>query len=67
MRMSPRPAQPLPPAVAHALLELQARAAETQAALRAAVRDALTRGSVRQVAATLGISPTTVQAWSRDG
>lgn len=60
-----RPSDRPSPEVLDALIRAQAKAEAAQAELRAAVRAALERGSVRQVAAALGISPTTVQAWSK--
>jgi len=64
--MSPRPRDELPPDVIEALRAVQAKAEASRLELRAAVRAALAVGSVRQVAAALGISPTTVQAWAKD-
>lgn len=68
-RVSPRRPDALPPDVAARL----ARAATSRsnahqtadAKLKAAVIAALAHGSVRQVAAAAGLSPTTVHAWSK--
>jgi DNA-binding transcriptional regulator YiaG len=64
-RVSPRKPDQLPAATADELRAAKAHAEAAHAELKAAVRAALKVGSVRQVAATLGISPTTVQAWAR--
>lgn len=65
MGVSPRRPDELPADVIAALRTAQARADASRNELRAAVRVALRVGSVRQVAAALGISPTTVQAWAK--
>jgi hypothetical protein len=64
-RVSPRKPNQLTDKTAARLGVAKARADAAQAELKAVVREALTEGSVRQVAAVLGISPTTVQAWSK--
>lgn len=66
----PRPKNELPPDRAAALAEARQRrdaaTAEADELFRAIVVDALRHGSVRQVAAAAGLSPTTVIAWSKE-
>lgn len=64
--MSPRSADRLTPEMAERLRAAQRRAEAADAEFRREVRAALEHGSVRQVAAALGISPTTVQKWSKE-
>lgn len=65
-RVSPRKPDRLPDATVDKLRASKAQADAAQTELKAAVREALQVGSVRQVAAAIGISPTTVQAWARE-
>jgi DNA invertase Pin-like site-specific DNA recombinase len=64
--VSPRRPDELPPEVVKRLRAAQANAAGAEDAYHAEVRAALQYGSVRRVAAALGISPTTVQKWSAE-
>lgn len=67
--VSPRKPNVLPDdVIARLRKELKAADQEMQAVRerrKAAVTDALKHGSIRQVAAATGMSPTTVQAWSK--
>jgi len=66
IRRVPRKPNELPDAQVRKLLAAARAVDDAQGKLKAAVREALTHGSVRQVAAALGISPTTVHAWSKE-
>ena len=68
--VSPRKAEVPSPEDVAAVRTARARRdeahAQVDAEFRDTVRDVLTRSSVRTLADALGVSPTTVQAWSRD-
>jgi hypothetical protein len=65
----PRPANALPADVARRLTAAAAtyerEHERARGKLKAAVLDALEHGSIRQVAAATGLSPTTVHEWSK--
>lgn len=70
LRGVPRPKNELPPEVvtrlAEARRERDVTIEEADGVFRAIVVGALQHGSVRQVAAAAGLSPTTVVAWSKE-
>lgn len=70
LRGVPRPRNELPPDVAAKLAKARIKhdsaATAADEAFRAVVVAALAHGSVRQVAAAAGLSPTTVVAWSKE-
>lgn len=63
--VSPRPRTVLPAETVRALTDAKERAEQAHDELKRVVRGALEVGSVRQVAALLGMSPTTIQNWSK--